>query len=197
MKKQSTSHLVYTKPYILPLTHSKIGWARSANISKMVPKVAFADFIGQRTVISKSIYIEAKASKVWEIVGNPSNTPAFTPGLISMEKLSGSRYMATVMIPPTEGDEWKTESIEEEIVLSKDEKLIQYRLLHPEAEVDYYFELEDSKDGTILTGRFEINNKITNHEEMEHDLENILLQIAKLSMSPDDLINKIKKFEGR
>lgn len=196
----STSRMqtkIYTKPSLRNTSRQTIGWARSANIAMLTPTVAFADFVGEHTTISKSIAIDTTISKVWDVIGDPQNAPAFTPGLISMEDLGDNKYMATVMIPPASGDEWKTESYEEEIIDKQENKVIHYRLLHPSAQADYIFSLEENDNKALLSGKLEIGHKISNHDEMANDLENILYQVAKLAMSPDDLVKKIKKFEGR
>lgn len=188
---------IYTKPQIKSISGEMAGWPRSAEISKRFPEVAWTEFLHQKSVLEKTVMIEAPVKKVWELVGNPMNVPSFTPGLVSIEEVKKDVYRVTDTIPPKVGETWSTITFEESVLEAKPEQLIRYRIEKEGIQEDFVFLLREEKGKTILTLKFEINFKLLNPDVVENDMDHVLMEVARLSIDKRDLAKRIAEFTAR
>jgi len=189
---------IYTKPIVNGVCTHLLRWPRTAAVARVKPRVSWVEFLPQTTIISKTVAVHAPAKKVWELIGDPENIPTYCAGVVSVEMIDEKTYMVTDTVPPKRGDIWGQERFKEEVIERSPEKLIKYRVYADDGMgEDYTFELTPHEDTTIVNMKMEADFKLENHNEVEEMMEGVLMDIARLSMSKEDILRRIKEFESR
>jgi carbon monoxide dehydrogenase subunit G len=187
---------IYTKPMLSNISNNLVQWPRIAKIDTVIPKSAKSDQRLTQTIIEKTTAIPAPISKVWGVVGDPMNMPAYCRGMVSIEKSGEDTYTVIDAIPPENGDLWSTAAFEEKLVSSKEEDHIVTRTNLGDGKfVAHLINLLEEDGKTIMSYKFDANFRVLNHSEVEADLDNIIMDIAELSTMKNDAIGRLKEYQ--